>query len=538
MIKLKIPKLVGGVPEIVAAPGSPELRAIVKTLVARADRIRDGGVDPRDDNMLAITNDGRKAALDIRLYDPLAPDHSYSKLNMLVDKLYQVWNDTAEHRLTQLVFCDLSRPVTSSQFETYLEERERLKNNEIAGIDIDEMEIYDLGKLFSCYNDVRRKLEMRGIPADEIAFMQEYKTDLQKANLFKAVRAGRIRIVIGSTSTMGLGTNFQDLLYYVHHLDAPWRPSDIEQRDGRMMRRGNTNDFCYIVRYVTEGSFDTYIWQLLHYKLTMINQIMSGDATIRTISDNDGCELSYAQIKAISSGNPLVLEKATLDATIAKLSRAKKSFEDKKYYNRRELSEYPLRLSTAKQKYDQTMRDIEKREDTKADLFKIVLDNKEITDRPEAGGILRQLLIELTHTSLERRVITIGHFAGFPLAVSVKKGFNPELMLMGEKEHAITLEIANSSPTGNLQALEHLPRRMEASADNLKKNIEFYEQQIAELERIKDSTFPKEDELANAIKRQKELEQILHEDNKSKQDLTGFETALAEEEDESIEEAA
>lgn len=293
LLQLPRPAIYGGRPEIVAAEASDLLLAYNGELAARADAIRYARprVDPRIDNMLKVTTDGRKAALDMRLIDPGMPDDPRSKVNLLVENVYQRWEETRSERSTQLVFCDLSVPR------------------------------YD--GTFSVYNDVRGKLLARGIPPAEIAFMQEATTARKKAAVQAAIRAGRIRVALGSTFNMGTGTNVQDLLLALHHLDGPYRPSDVEQRDGRGARRGNLNPVIWIRRYVTARSFDGFIWNLLDYKLQMLTAVMMGDPSIREIADNDLITLSYAEAKALATGNPLILERANTEAEIARLTRAR-----------------------------------------------------------------------------------------------------------------------------------------------------------------------------------------------------------------------
>lgn len=284
-LNLPEPKLNGGGHEIVAVPASEAQEEFVRSLVRRAELIRNGLVKPDVDNMLCVTGDGRKAALDIRCVDPLAACDRGSKVNACIDRVYDFWLAGREERTTQLVFCDLSVP----------------------------------GPVFSVYEYIREELIERGVPPDEIAFAQDFKTDAQKAKFHRRVRAGKVRVAIGSTELMGFGTNVQDRLIAEHHLDAPWRPRDVEQRDGRIIRQGNMFDSVYIVRYVTSGTFDAYSWQTLERKATFIAQVMENDGIARTIEDVSTQALSYAEVKALASGNPLVIEKAAVDAEVAKL---------------------------------------------------------------------------------------------------------------------------------------------------------------------------------------------------------------------------
>ena len=270
MLKLPVPDLRGGKPAVISAPCSPELKQIVQSLVGRADALRAGRVDPREDNMLLVTTDGRKAALDLRLHDPRLPDHPDSKVNQAVAEIERIWRDTAAARSAQLVFCDLSVPTG--------------------------------GQGFSVYEDMRDKLVARGIPPGDITFIQWHDGDAAKLQLFRDVRAGKVRILFGSTQKMDTGANVQERLIALHHLDAPWRPDDVEQREGRILRQGNSNPEVQIYRYVTEQSFEAYIWQCLETKAKFIGQVMTGESDLRRIEDVDGTALTYAEVKAIASG--------------------------------------------------------------------------------------------------------------------------------------------------------------------------------------------------------------------------------------------
>ena len=271
---------------IVSVPASEQQKAYVQGLVERAKAIRDGDVKPDEDNMLCVTNDGRKAALDMRCVCPSAADYPGSKVNACVERVYQHWLDGREGRLTQLVFSDLSVPSNAD---------------------------------FSVYRDVREKLIARGVPDADIAFAQDFKSDKAKAELHRKVRQGVIRILIGSTELMGFGTNVQDRLVAKHDLDAPWRPRDVEQRDGRIIRQKNQNETVYIYRYVTEQTFDAYMWQTLERKAGFIAQVMEHTGEARTVEDVTSQALSFAEVKALASGNPIVIEKAGVDAQVARL---------------------------------------------------------------------------------------------------------------------------------------------------------------------------------------------------------------------------
>jgi N12 class adenine-specific DNA methylase len=325
MLKLPVPKLRGDKPRIVACPASPALKAFVQTLVQRAEAIRSGHVKPQDDNMLAITTDGRKAALDFRLVAASARFDERGKVAACVREVIGIWQRTADFRGAQLVFCDLSSPKG--------------------------------GTAFSVYDDLKARLMEAGIPEKEIAFVHDAETDAQKAALFKAVRDGRVRVLLGSTAKMGVGTNVQTRLVALHHLDAPWRPCDVEQREGRILRQGNESEDVEIFRYVTEGSFDSYLWQTLETKARFIAQVMKGDKGLRSLEDVELAALSYAEVKALASGNPLVIEKAGVDAEVAKLSTLFSVWRNQRYANESEVSRLPMVIESLEKKIQLYARD-------------------------------------------------------------------------------------------------------------------------------------------------------------------------------------
>ena len=281
---------------------------MVEELGNRAERVRNNEVNPREDNMLKITNDGRKLALDQRLSNPLLPDDPGSKVNACVEEIYRHWEDGKEKKLTQLVFCDLSTPKTDGTF--------------------------------SVYNDIRDKLLARGIPPEEIAFIHDANTDVRKKELFSKVRRGAVRILMGSTFKMGAGTNVQDRIIASHDLDCPWRPRDLEQRAGRTIRQGNQNPKVEIIRYVTEGTFDAYLYQTIENKQKYISQIMTSKSPARSVEDIDEVALSYAEIKALATGNPHIKEKMDLDIQVSRLQLLKQSFLNQKYEMEDKVAKY------------------------------------------------------------------------------------------------------------------------------------------------------------------------------------------------------
>lgn len=303
---LKEPNVIGGAPEVIAAKCHEQLRAFIDTLVERAARLKQEKVDPREDNMLKIVHEGRCAALDMRTLFPDAEDFPGSKVNLAVEDIYKIWERTSGARLTQLVFCDLSVPHADGRWNVYA--------------------------------DMRAKLLARGVPADEIAFAQDHESDAQRAALFKAVRQGRKRIVFGSTERLGTGANVQDLVIAMHNLDVPWRPADLEQRDGRGIRDGNRNEEIHVKRFITESSFDAYMWQTAETKAKFILQAMDPDMKLRSVEDLTVATLSYAEVKAAACGDPEVIERIKIEAELAKLDLLYRSHESQRRVKRHELS--------------------------------------------------------------------------------------------------------------------------------------------------------------------------------------------------------
>src|SRR5271166_3130318 len=378
MLNLPRPKLDGEKPTIRNAPASAELKEFVEGLAKRAEALKRGRIDPREDNMLKITSEGRKAALDLRLMKPAGPDEPQGKVNLAVEKIFNIWHESKPERSAQLVFCDLSTPKD---------------------------------KGFSVYNDMAQKLEKLGIPGNEIAFIQDYDSDVSKLTLFRDVRAGKVRVLFGSTQKMGSGTNVQERLIALHHLDAPWRPADVEQREGRILRQGNKNAVVQVFRYVTEGSFDAYMWQTLETKAKFIAQVMSGDMTIRRLEDLDSAALTYAEVKAIASGNPLVIEKAQVDAELIRLTRLRSAHAEEQYRIRTNLRRSHEDAEAFTGRLTNLRQDITARQDTSGDKFSIELDGQVLDNR----GIAGELIIRRAEKIKSRfgDDVRIGRFAGF-----------------------------------------------------------------------------------------------------------------------------
>jgi N12 class adenine-specific DNA methylase len=366
MLKLPRPAVKGGKPQVIAAPASEDLKAFIETLTKRAEKVRNGRVDPKVDNMLKITGEGRKAALDIRLVMPFADPYGDTKVSRAIDRIHAIWDQTAQQRSTQLVFCDLSTPKDDR---------------------------------FNVYDEVRAKLIERGIPAREIAFIHDADSDSAKAALFDAVNAGKVRILMGSTEKMGAGTNVQNRLKAMHDLDAPWRPRDLEQRRGRIERQGNLNDEVELYRYVTEGSFDAYMWQTLETKARFIQQVMNGSTTVRTAEDLENGALTYAEIKAIASGNPAVMEKVRVDTEIRKLDQLRSAHINQQHHIRWELRGLPERIERTKDSSQRIAADIATRDAHADGEFSMTVGNREYSGK----GAREDAAKALTHAVLSWR---------------------------------------------------------------------------------------------------------------------------------------
>src|SRR5450432_1424699 len=444
MLNLPRPKLDGEKPAVLNAPVTEELKAFVQSLAARAERLKTGRVDPSEDNMLKITSEGRKAALDLRLMRPSAPDEPQGKVNLAVEKIFNIWQESKPERSAQMVFCDLSTPK-------------------------------DRG--FSVYNDAAQKLERLGIPGNEIAFIQDYDSDASKLTLFRDVRSGKVRVLFGSTQKMGSGTNVQERLIALHHLDAPWRPADVEQREGRILRQGNKNAVIQIFRYVTGGSFDAYMWQTLETKAKFIAQVMSGDMTIRRLEDMDSAALTYAEVKAIASGNPLVIEKAQVDAELMRFTRLRSAHAEEQFriragvrHCREEAEAWTKRLANLRE-------DLTLRQDTSADKFRIELDKQVLDNRGVAGELLLRRA-ERIKTRLGED-IRIGCFAGFDLFI--RSGFNntAELVLRGQNTYSTRV---TDTALGTIRSLESVVQGFEERTTRLESDIKDSQKRSGELE--------------------------------------------------------
>jgi N12 class adenine-specific DNA methylase len=471
MLNLPRPKLDGEKPAIRNAPASDELKKFVESLVERAEALRTGRVDPRIDNMLKITTEGRKAALDLRLMLPQLRDDQQSKVNLAVENIHRIWETTKDDRLAQLVFCDLSTPK-------------------------------DRG--FSVYRDMADKLERLGVPGKEIAFIQDYDSDDAKLSLFREVRAGKVRLLFGSTQKMGSGTNVQERLIALHHLDAPWRPADVEQREGRILRQGNRNAAVQIYRYVTEGSFDAFMWQTLETKAKFIAQVMSGDMTIRRLEDLDSAALTYAEVKAIASGNPLVIEKAQVDAELIRLARLRSAHAEEQFRIRSSLRHTREEAETWTGRLTNLREDLKVRQDTSGDKFRVELDGQTLDNRGVAGELLIRRAQKLKFRFGED--VRVGRFAGFDLFI--RSGFNntAELVVRGKNSYHTRV---TDTALGTIRSLESAVQGFEEHAARLEGDIRDSHKRATELEAKIGAPFEKEERFHHLVKRQSEIEDQL-----------------------------
>ncbi len=471
MLNLPRPKLDGEKPTIRNAPATPELKAFVQELAARAERLKTNRVDPSEDNMLKITSEGRKAALDLRLMKPSAPDDPQGKVNQAVENIFRIWQESKPERSAQLVFCDLSTPK-------------------------------DRG--FSVYRDAADKLERLGVPSGDIAFIQDYDSDASKLNLFRDVRAGKVRVLFGSTQKMGSGTNVQERLIALHHFDAPWRPADVEQREGRILRQGNKNEVISIYRYVTEGSFDAYMWQTLETKAKSIAQVMSGDMTIRRLEDLDSAALTYAEVKAIASGNPLVIEKAQVDAELIRLTRLRSAHAEEQYRIRTNLRRSHEDAEAFTGRLTNLRQDIAARQDTSGDKFSIELDGQTLDNRGIAGELIVRRAEKIKNRFGDD--VRVGRFADFDLFLRPTFNNNVEMILRGKNSYSARV---TDTALGTIRSLEANVQGFEERASKLEYDIADANKRAKELETKVGAHFEREDRYQQLTRRQSEIEEKL-----------------------------
>ena len=503
MLKLPVPE--AEYENVVLKPSEYQ-KEMVQSLADRAEAVRDRRVDATVDNMLKITNDGRKLALDQRLINDMLPDEDNSKATTCVDKAFKIWEETKEQKSAQLIFCDLSTPKGDGTFNVY--------------------------------EDIRDKLIEKGVPPEEIAFIHDANTEKRKAELFAKVRSGQVRFLLGSTAKMGAGTNVQDRLIALHHLDVPWRPSDIEQQEGRILRQGNMNDKVKIFRYVTEGTFDSYSWQLIENKQKFIGQIMTSKSPVRSCEDIDEAALSYAEVKALATGNPYIKEKMDLDIQVSKLKLLKANHTSQRYRLEDNIAKhYPMQITALKERLEGYRTDIQTyaaHKPVDKDAFSMKIGNRTYTDKKEAGAAL----IDMCRSAKQPNMaVTIGEFQGFKMSVSFDSFFSKfTISLKGSLSHEVEI---GADPLGNLQRLSNALEGMTGKMADVEQKLSNVEHQLETAKVEVTKPFAQEQELAEKLERLAELNALLNMDEKGDnaldmgddepEDETGEQSAQAQE---------
>ena len=491
---------------IVAQPTEHQ-QEMVKALSERASEVHRGSVDPSVDNMLKITSDGRKLGLDQRIVNQMLPDEPGTKVNQCVDNIMQIWRDGDADKLTQLVFCDISTPQAAPSKKAAKQLDNPLLHGLEEAIPLDEPE-----PAFTIYEDIRQKLIAQGMPAEQIAFIHEANTEVRKKELFSKVRTGQVRVLLGSTAKMGAGTNVQDRLVALHDLDCPWRPGDLAQRKGRIERQGNQNPLVHVYRYVTEGTFDAYLWQTVENKQKFISQIMTSKSPVRSCDDVDETALSFAEIKALCAGDPRIKERMDLDVEVAKLKLMKADHQSKQYRLEDQLLKYfPQEIETNKgyiQGFEADLETLAAHPHPADGFAGMEIRGDVLTDKENAGAALLDACKEVKTSD----PVQIGSYRGYAMSVEFsawKQEYT--LLLKGQMTHRATL---GTDPRGNLtridNALAQMPQRLEAVKNQLEN---LYQQQAAAKEEV-GKPFPFEDDLRVKSARLVELDTLLNIDGK------------------------
>ena len=480
MLNLPVPKV--NYHNVVIEPSEIQ-KELVKDLSERAEKIRNRMVDSSVDNMLKITNDGRKLALDQRLTNDMLEDFEHSKVATCADNIYSIWDKTSEDKSAQLVFCDLSTPHNDGKFNVY--------------------------------DDLKTKLIDRGIPEEEIAFIHDANTDARKQELFNKVRRGQVRVLIGSTQKMGAGTNCQDRLIALHDLDCPWRPSDLIQRSGRIIRQGNKNPEVDIYRYVTEGTFDAYLYQLVENKQRFISQIMTSKTPVRFAEDIDETALSYAEIKALAAGNPDIIEKTELDTQVAKLKLLKQNYLSEKYaLEDKVIKYYPNEIKRLENRIEDMKEDIEvfNNNNTPDNSFeKMNIKGTDFTERKEAG----EKIIEICKSMTNPEPLEIGEYKGFKIILSFDT-MDRKFYASMKNNLSYKTELG-SDPSGNITRIDNALNGIETRLSSVENNLEDTKKNYESAKKEIEKPFSQEEELKTKSKRLDELNIKLNLNNKDKE---------------------
>ncbi len=513
---LNIPKLVDGKYDIVECEANDDIRGCVDSFVERARLVRNGGVDSKEDNMLKICHDAKLVSTDIRLFDPDAEPDVDSKLYKCVDNVFKIWEETKDTKAAQVIFSDIGVPTSDKE-------------------------------KFSVYQFIKDELVKRGMPAEEICFIHDAKNDKERSDMFNDVRNGVKRVIIGSTEKMGTGTNIQDRLYAMHEIDVPWRPSDVEQREGRILRFGNMFDNVHIFRYVTKGTFDAYNWSIIENKQKFISQVMTGGDVARTCADIDEAVLNYAEMKAVASGNPLIKEKMEVDSEVTRLSLLKRNFMSNKYKLE---DDFKFKLPTKRDRYMELIEkvkadivardknplfkdfssqeqivndsDISENFEDKEDKspFEMSIHEVVITERKKAGELIKDLIRKIPD---DGKIIEFGEYAGFHLGLSKSRTiFSNEceatIHVMGAGRYTVTAN--NFADVGNIVRIQNAVKGLEKNLLSLESKLSDTLADIEASRKEFDKPFAKEEELKKLLERQAELNEILSEDAKEEKEQT------------------
>ena len=467
--------------ETVVLKPTEQQKEIVESLGERAEVVRNGGVDASVDNMLKITNDGRKLALDQRLVNELLPDNPESKIAVCAEKSYEIWKDTAAQKSAQLIFCDLSTPKGDGSFNVY--------------------------------DDLKQKLMQKGVPEKEIAFIHDANTEVKKTELFGKVKSGQVRFLIGSTAKMGAGTNVQDRLIALHHLDIGWKPSDLEQREGRIIRQGNHNKKVHIFRYVTESTFDSYMWQLIENKQKFISQIMTSKAPVRSCEDVDEAALSYAEVKALATGNPAVKEKMALDVDVAKLKLLKANHMNNQYRLEDDIARnFPQQIAKLTEIIDSYKADIahySEHKITDPEQFSMEISGKVFTEKKEAGAALLAVCKDIKFVDA---AMDIGSYQGFNMRIQFDS-WSKEFILSVKHESVAKVRLG-ADALGNITRINNLLESYPEKLAEAEQRLETVQEQLANAKEEVGKPFPKEEELNQKLERLSELNALLNMDER------------------------
>lgn len=470
-LNLPVPKIIGGEPKVITLEPSKEQEEYMEKLVERAAKIHRGGVDPKKDNMLKVSNDGRKAALDIRLTGNKLEDDENTKASATANEAYKYWIEGTDKRLTQLIFCNLSTPDPN---------------------------------VFNVYDEIKRKLLILGVPENEIAYIHDAKTDIQKSKLFEKVRNGDIRIIIGSINKMGAGTNIQKKLKILHEVDPPWRPADIEQGEGRILRQGNDNLEVMIIRYVTKRSFDAYMWQILATKQKFISQLNSGSKEIRSMTDLDVTTINFEQIKAIATDNEEIMEKFKVDMEVQELKVKERNYKSQKYTLEDKLKKrLPEHIEYEKEEIEKYEEDIELRDKETSSDFKIILNNRTITDKKEAG----EMIIKIQNTKIKYGVLyEIGKYRGFKICLE-NQFDNVYINIIGTTRNYVKM---SKVPSINIERLDNEINALDEKLEKCKQEIKSAEKQMEQCKIELEKPFVDAERLEQLLLRQAELDAKLN----------------------------